>query len=181
MSRSWIAYLLVGAVLSSVGIGQAFGNEAPPVLLGKKAPVFEGKDLDGNPVTLASLRKENEVLLVNFWGLRCGACVEEIPHLNAIYAKFRDSGLKILGVNVDGLPGPKVKVQMEASAIKIDYPWIPDREFKVIDAFQMAGAPLNVIIDSSGKVVYYREGFEQGEQAQLEAEIAKVLQSQVAK
>jgi len=34
--------------------------------------------------------------------------------------------------------------------------------FKVIDAYRLAGAPLNVIIDPSGKVVSYHEGFLEG-------------------
>ena len=144
-------------------------------LVGKEAPAFEAKDPDGNPVTLALLRQDKGPVLINFWGLRCGACIQEIPHLNLLYGKYGKGGLRILGVNVDGLPGPKVKKEMEASSIKIDYPWIPDPEFKVIDLFRMGGAPLNVVIDPAGKVTWHHEGFEEGDEAKIEAEIRKVM------
>jgi len=144
-------------------------------MVGTDAPAFEAKDPAGNPVSLALLRRDKGPILINFWGLRCGACIQEIPHLNLLYGKYGKNGLKILGVNVDGLPGPKVGKEMEASSIRIDFPWIPDPEFKVIDLFKMGGAPLNVIIDSAGKITWYHEGFEEGDQAKIEAEIRKVM------
>lgn len=144
-------------------------------LVGKDAPSFEAKDPDGAPVTLASLRQDGKAVLINFWGLRCGACIQELPHLNALFRKYGKGGLQILGVNVDGMPGPKVRKEMVAGSIQIDFPWIPDPEFKLIDLFQMGGAPLNVLIAPSGKVAWYHEGFEEGDEAGIEAEILKVL------
>lgn len=149
-------------------------------LVGKDAPAFEAKDPDGNPVTLALLRQEKGAVLLNFWGLRCGACIQEIPHLNVLSGRYGKSGLKILGVNVDGLPGPKVRKEMEASSIKIDYTWIPDPEFKLIDLFQMGGAPLNVVIDSAGRISWYHEGFNEGDEATIESEIRKAMPGMTA-
>ncbi len=181
MSRRRIAHLIVALlVLASAG-PPAHGSDGSPGLLGKEAPSFEGKDLEGNPVTLARLRQDGTLILINFWGLRCRDCIREIPYLNAMHSKYGKSGLKILGVNVDGLSGAKVKEMMESGGIRIDYPSIPDPEFKMIDAYRLAGAPLNVIIDPSGKVVSYHEGFLEGEEGKLEAEIVKFLPRPAAK
>ncbi len=154
--------------------------EEAGTLVGKDAPSFEAKDPEGNAVTLAMLRQEKGAVLLNFWGLRCGACIQELPHLNVLHGKYGKGGLRILGVNVDGLPGPKVRKEMEANSIKIDFPWIPDPEFKVIDTYRMAGAPLNVLIDPGGKITWYHEGFNEGDEAMIEAEIRKVIPASTA-
>jgi len=49
-----------------------------------------------SPPTLASLR--GEVLAVEFWATWCGPCVAGIPHLNELQAKYRDRGLRIVGL-----------------------------------------------------------------------------------
>lgn len=41
------------------------------------------------------------VLFVNCWGIDCGPCVEELPHLERIYQQFKDQGLKVLAINSD--------------------------------------------------------------------------------
>jgi len=148
-----------------------YGNEAVVTLAGKDAPLFQTEGPDGKPVVLESLLGGKGPVLLNFWGLRCGSCIQEIPHLNDFHRRYEGSGLTILGVNVDGLPGPKIREQVERMGIEMLYPWIPDPDFKLIELYHMSGAPLNVLINSSGKVVYYHEGFEEGDEAALEKEI----------
>ena len=50
-----------------------FGKEKFKV--GDKAPDFTLKDLDGKPVSLSSFAGEKVVLLA-FFGLRCGTCLD---------------------------------------------------------------------------------------------------------
>lgn len=167
--------ILAVTVLAAFLASPLSANEAAPDFVGKAAPLFRTADPDGNPVALEGLLRENRTVLLNFWGLRCASCIEEIPHLNEFHRKYEGAGLKILGVNVDGVAGPKVKEQMEKMGLKMLYPWIPDPEFKVIESFRMSAAPLNVIINSSGMVTFYHEGFFEGDEAMLEAEITKAM------
>lgn len=172
-ARGWIP-LLVAGVLAVAGVSRA--NEAVLGLAGKQAPQFDASDPDGNPVSLSSLLDGGKgAVLINFWGLRCQACVQEIPHLNGLHRKYGSSGLKILGVNVDGLPGAKARALVSEMGIRMEYPWIPDPDFKVVDLYKMNGAPFNVLVDASGKVVYEHEGFEAGDEARIEAEVRKAL------
>ncbi len=37
-------------------------------------------------------------LIVEFWATRCPPCRKSVPHLNAIYRKYKSKGLEIIGV-----------------------------------------------------------------------------------
>lgn len=41
------------------------------------------------------------ILVVNCWGIDCGPCVEELPHLDKIQEDYKDRGLKVVALNTD--------------------------------------------------------------------------------
>jgi thiol-disulfide isomerase/thioredoxin len=70
-------------------------------LTGRQAPelreVVSWKN--GPPGKLADLK--GKVILLDFWGWWCGACVQRMPALFGLYDKYRDQGLIIIGIHVD--------------------------------------------------------------------------------
>jgi len=44
---------------------------------------------------------KGKVLLVNFWGIDCGPCVAELPHLSRIQKIYGDKGLKVVAISSD--------------------------------------------------------------------------------
>ncbi|MBI3467847.1 MAG: TlpA family protein disulfide reductase, partial [Planctomycetes bacterium] len=83
------------------GIAQKFPNEADIQahieaqlqkldLVGKAAPGFEVRDLDGKKLALDDYR--SKVTLVDFWATWCGPCVAEMPNVRAVYDKYRSRG-----------------------------------------------------------------------------------------
>jgi cytochrome oxidase Cu insertion factor (SCO1/SenC/PrrC family) len=73
----WAAVVMV-AVGAAVPAGAETGFSDEKFKVGDKAADFTTVDLDGTQVTLSSYQGQ-KVVLLNFWGLRCGACIEEIP------------------------------------------------------------------------------------------------------
>ncbi len=70
-------------------------------LVGATAPAIEGKDIDGKPVRLSDLK--GKVVLVDFWATWCPPCVASFATLRELHREYRDEGLVVLGVNLDGL------------------------------------------------------------------------------
>ncbi len=70
-------------------------------MIGQPAPPIVGRDIDGRPVRLEDLR--GDVVLVVFWASWCLPCAAEAEELKALASKYRDRGLRILGINVDSL------------------------------------------------------------------------------
>jgi cytochrome c biogenesis protein CcmG, thiol:disulfide interchange protein DsbE len=57
-------------------------------LVGKTAPAFTVRALDGQPVTSQSLA--GRAVIVNFWNSWCIPCQEELPTLQKFYAQHAD-------------------------------------------------------------------------------------------
>jgi thiol-disulfide isomerase/thioredoxin len=70
-------------------------------MVGKPAPIFEGKDVDGKPVRLADYK--GKVVLIDFWTTWAPPCVADCPHIREVYHTYRDQGFVVIGVNLDSL------------------------------------------------------------------------------
>ena len=54
--------------------------------------------LDGRVVDTAQWR--GKVVLVDFWATWCVPCIEAMPHLKELYAKYHGQGLEIVNISV---------------------------------------------------------------------------------
>lgn len=178
MRKNKLLLMFVIVVLSMLSVGSALVFAEGEEFIGKASPEFTAKDLEGNDVVLSSF-KGDKVVLVNFWGLRCGACIEEMPHLNDLHDKYGEKGLVVLGINADGigadfLTSPRGMVNLPH---ELKYTVIQDPDMKLIDLYKMEAAPLNIIIDREGVVQFYHMGYEPGDETKLEDKVKEVLGS----
>ena len=60
---------------------------AAELTLGKPAPDFTLKDINGKTVSLKDFH--GKVVLLDFWVTWCGPCIHELPELKAIYEKHK--------------------------------------------------------------------------------------------
>ena len=67
--------------------------------IGQPAEDFSQTDVNGNPVSLASVK--GKYILLDFWASWCGPCRMEYPYLKKAYAQFKDKGFEIVGVSLD--------------------------------------------------------------------------------
>jgi thiol-disulfide isomerase/thioredoxin len=143
-------------------------------MTGMKAPDFTLKGTDGTPYVLSDLYKNKGVFL-NFWGVRCGPCVQEIPLLNRIAKTYGPKGLVLLGINLDGIDAETLLPVMKELSISTEYPVLTDTEMAMLEAYRIEGAPLSVFIDSSGTIKYYHVGYTPGDEKKYEEAIGKIL------
>ncbi len=72
----------------------------PDLRVGKIAPAFTHKTIDGKTVRFPDDYKGKLVLLY-FWASYCPVCGAQIPFVVDAYSAYHDRGLEILGVSVD--------------------------------------------------------------------------------
>ena len=167
--------LLVVTVFASGCVTTGSGPELTPASAHPKAPDVTFRMLDGTQTKLSDFSGES-VVVVNFWGLRCQNCIEEMPFLERLYNKYGNKGLVIIGVNTDGVDEALLPRFMPQLPVKISYPVAVDPEFTMADSFQMMAAPLSVIIAKDGTTRYRHEGY----QPEVEAEFVEIIESLLA-
>ena len=122
-----------------------------------KFPAFEGKDLDGNPVT-SELFKNNAVTVVNFWFSTCAPCIGELGELNELDQMLREKGGAVIGINADTIDGDESMI-MEAKSIlekkgaKYQNIYFPaDSEAGKL-TYSITAFPTTVVVDRNGNIV----------------------------
>ncbi len=92
--------LMMGAALTAPSLITPSIAAAPtPTLVGREAPDFVLKALDGRNLRLSEFR--GQVVLVNFWARWAGDSRQEMPALDRINTTYGRAGLVVLGVSVD--------------------------------------------------------------------------------
>jgi cytochrome c biogenesis protein CcmG/thiol:disulfide interchange protein DsbE len=121
------------------------------------APNFTLLDLDGNKHTLSDYK--GNVVIIDFWATFCPPCRIEIPHFIEFYDEYKDRGLVILGVGLDG----EEKLRSFRDAMRINYPiLVGDRAVAI--SYDVQAIPVTFIINSEGeiikKILGYAPGYE---------------------
>ena len=120
-------------------------------------PAFEGKDLDGNPVT-SELFKNNAVTVVNFWFSTCAPCIGELSELDELDQMLQEKGGAVIGINADTIGGDESMI-MEAKSIlekkgaKYQNIYFPaDSEAGKL-TYSITAFPTTMVVDRNGNIV----------------------------
>ena len=139
------------------------------------APQFTGISswLNSPPLTMQELR--GKVVLVDFWTYGCVNCVNTLPHVIELYAKYKDRGLVVVGVHTPEFPFEKSASNVQAALKRhgITYPVAQDNDSQTWNAYGNQYWPAQYIIDQSGKIVFQHDG--EGQYEQIDRTIARLL------
>jgi peroxiredoxin len=123
-------------------------------LVGKPAPDFTLKGLDGKPVALSRLR--GNVVVLDFWATWCGPCVASLPHLDQLYKDRAEQGLKLYAIDQDE-SADTVKKFLESKGLTL--PVLLDPKSSVGEKYKVEGIPQTVVIGKDGTVKKVMIGF----------------------
>jgi peroxiredoxin len=112
--------------------------------VGDVAPDFTLKDLDGNTVTLSSLRGKKVIL--NFWATTCPYCKIEMPALNQFIKSHKDDTV-LLAIDLGESPS-KVKQYLEGKGY--EFTVLLDTDLSTIYDYQVQFIPMSYFIDKNG-------------------------------
>lgn len=143
---------------------------------GALAPEFRVKDTEGAPFRFAEERGKKPVLLF-FWSIFCEPCRLEMPVLQKMHVQYKDSGLDVVGVSLDGEPlksSIRGFVKQEGYTFKVLIDELDSREmFKAADAYGVAGTPALFLVDRAGRILLSRVG--RVKEEELEKAVQAVL------
>ena len=148
-----------------------------PLAFAETAPNFSLRDINGKQVSLDDYK--GQVVLLNFWATWCGPCKVEMPHLQAMYTDLSDKGFVVLAVSTDDARNAS-KVKPFIKKNKYTFPVLFDKDSSVLNKYNPEQVlPYNVLIDSSGEVVWKKASYAPGEEVELRHKIEGILGSKV--
>ena len=115
---------------------------------GVVAPNFTLNDINGKPLSLASLK--GKYVLLDFWGSWCIWCIRGIPKMKEYYKKY-DGKFEILGIDCND-----TEAKWKEAVKKYELPWLHvynPRGGKVLADYGIQGFPTKILIGPDGKIV----------------------------
>jgi cytochrome c-type biogenesis protein len=152
----------------------ACGTDQPaiPGAVGTTAPAYGAVDMAGDSVDIASLR--GDAVLLNVWATWCIPCRREIPELQALHQEYRERGLRVLGVSVDGNDAAG-DVEGFIRDFQMSYTVLRDPGERVLSVFRIQGVPASYLIDREGVVRWRTIGPFTADDPELQSALSEVL------
>lgn len=136
------------------------------------APNFTMTDLEGNLITLDSLK--GKPMVINFWASWCGFCVEEMPDFDEVYKELGDEVTFVMLNVTDGKRETREKG--EAHYLDKGYSfkvYFDDQGMQGSDAYGVSAYPTTYFIDSNGNIAAYSNGMIDAEALKRGIELAR--------
>ncbi len=121
---------------------------------GTEAPMFSVLDAAGQAYDFSMHSKEKAHIIV-FWSIFCEPCREEMPIIEQIYGEYKDKGVDVLAVNLDGEPfltSIRGFLKQYNYSFRVLLDALEGDTFKIADPYQVAGTPVLYLIDGQGQV-----------------------------
>jgi cytochrome c biogenesis protein CcmG/thiol:disulfide interchange protein DsbE len=115
--------------------------------VGEAAPNFELQNLDGQLISLSSLK--GKPVLVNFWATWCSPCVSEMPYIQEIHEEWSDTGLMVLAINLGDNASEAEQFLQEHN---LSLPVLLDTKNVVAPKYDIRYIPTTFFIDKDGIV-----------------------------
>jgi len=124
---------------------------------GDEAPNFKleqiNKSVDQKELELKDLKGKG--VMVNFWATYCKPCEKEMPYMQGLYEKYKDKGIEIVAVNLDG---NELVTNRFIDKYDLTFPVAWDKNKQVREIYNIRPIPSSVFIDKNGKITKRIEG-----------------------
>jgi thiol-disulfide isomerase/thioredoxin len=159
-----VLLLIAAVVLFAI---QRRRPQAIEPLVGLELPRLEVGGWINADTPLAPADLRGQVVLVDFWMTTCGPCIREMPELVQLHERFRDQGLKVVGLTPEQNDAGHVS-EFVARMPGVDWPIGHGAGF----TFQLTGieaTPTYILYDRTGHSVWASHSLYDAENAIIAA------------
>ena len=118
---------------------------------GKMFKELTGVSPDGTPTAISNFVGRGNYVLADFWASWCAPCLADMPDVIALYEKYKERGLKVVGITVSDTPEKSDSIVQRLS---IPYPQI--YESQPMSIYGVMGIPYKILFAPDGTILSRR-------------------------
>ena len=134
--------------IEKLRVSEAAGKNSS---IGAKAPDFSGPSVDGTELALKDVM--GKVTLIDFWAGWCRPCRAENPNIVAVYNKYHEKGLNVLGVSLDRTEEAWKKAIAEDGLVWNHISNIAYFDDQIAKLYNVDAIPAAFLLDENGIIV----------------------------
>lgn len=148
-------FAVLALIVVSIVLAAGTGSQKPAPQIGRVAPDFSLKSLEGDTLNLKSVIGKNQVTILNFWATWCPPCRAEIPEFIEFAKKHQKEKVALVAVNIQE---DSKTVKEFANKAGMNFPILLDSDGRVAQTYQIYAIPTTFVIDASGVIREKVEG-----------------------
>jgi peroxiredoxin len=115
------------------GVDVINGDEPKGINVGEKAPLFKGKDQNGNSVVLSDLLKKGDVVIVFYRGKWCPVCNRYLSNLQDSLTYIKQRGATVVAVTPE-IPESALKTTKRTDA---EFVIVSDKDESIMRSYDV--------------------------------------------
>lgn len=139
---------------------------------GNPFPAVNIKSLDGKQVNTTEYTSKGKITIVSFWATWCTPCKRELDVLNDLYGEWVEKyDIQLLAITIDDSRGlSKVPAMVQTKGW--EFTILADSKQELQQALNFQTIPQTFLLNEKGEIVYAHNGYNSGDEIELEKKIA---------
>lgn len=155
-------------ILALFQVGIIFANNSP-------FPSINIKTLDGKTINTSDYTSKGKITVVSFWATWCTPCKRELDVINEVYAEWAEKyNLQLLAITIDDARG-LTKVPAMVKSKGWEFTVLADSKQELQQALNFQTIPQTFLLNDKGEIVYAHNGYNPGDEIELEHKIAELM------
>ncbi|MBK8053042.1 MAG: TlpA family protein disulfide reductase [Saprospiraceae bacterium] len=139
---------------------------------GNPFPTVNIKSLDGKQVSTTDYTSKGKITIVSFWATWCTPCKRELDVLNELYSEWVEKyDIQLLAITIDDARGLS-KVPSMVKTKGWEFTVLADSKQELQQALNFQTIPQTFLLNDKGEIVYAHNGYNPGDELELEKKIA---------
>lgn len=159
LAHSQVHGLFLGLLLTLLPSSSGLQAQEISLPLGAHGPAATLETLDGTPVEILDYVENGRPTLLEFWATWCGTCKALEPQVRRVQEEWGDR-IDVVAVAV-AVSQSREDVQNHAREQGLEHTFLWDGEGEAVQAYDVPGTGIVLILDAQGKVVYNGSGRDQ--------------------